>query len=79
MKAQFDMYKQDTDIKTPVTVIVSGQNMSVITAQPDSKSITFRIPNDMQNEVLRTMRRRDPNRLARILDEVEDRFGGFDD
>lgn len=70
MKAQFPMYERGTDKPSALTVIVSGPHMTLI-AGHNRKSAQYRIPKQMQPELLRTMRRKCPTRMAAFMDHLE--------
>ena len=66
---QFEMMERGTDRKVDITVIVAGSQMTLI--GPNRNAMTMFVPFGYQAEVLRTMRRRDPVRLGKLLDELE--------
>ena len=70
MKQQFQMYERGTDKPSALTVIVSGPFMTLI-AGHNRKSASYRVPKFLQPELLRTMRRKCPTRMAAFLDEIE--------
>lgn len=72
MMSQFDMVRRGTDEPEKLTVVVSGRHMTLFTASGDRGQITYFVPMGFQNELLRTMRRRDPYRLGRLLDRLQE-------
>ena len=69
MMEQFEMRERGTDNTAALTVIVAGSTMTLI--GPMRQQVNFFVPRGLQPEVLRTMRRKDPERLGRLLDELE--------
>jgi len=65
MNAQFTM-----DEGTALTVIVSGAKMSVLTRNQARNCEQFDIPGHLQNEVLRTMRRKSWPMLDNVLQQI---------
>lgn len=69
MMKQFDIIERITEQPGKLTVIVSGKNMTLIA--PNRETMTYHVPLGFQNELLCTMRRRDTERLGRLLDRLD--------